>query len=231
MTEITDEIRAIYAEADRQYQKIRPELAKLSRDLGREVDLGYSILGPLIKNPPLMIVGLNPAGREWSVPEGEPPWPSEHELATAEYTLARNLQTTFGSSNMLQCTSVNVVFLRSEGWEEYQPLRKIAAEMERFSVEAAKRIIRLLEPERLLILGIDAPELLLGKKEWWKRDGGEWKPTLSSKENKGYWLLHPIAVEGTEGWVTRHPSWVKSEAHLEAIGAEVCEQVKFQPPG
>ena len=227
MTELADEIGEIYDQARNEYEKIAPKLRELERDCG------YAVLyGPPIKNPPLLIVGLNPGGRARWVPSSEPPWPHECEYATAGWKLAKKLQTAFGRPDLLRCTGVNVVFLAAPEWKDYQAIRSVAAEMERFSVKATKRIIRLLEPERLLILGIKAPELLLGKTDWWKRDGAEWKPTLWSPEKPDRWLLHPVEVEGTEGWVTQHLSGAHGlhSADPEAIGAEVRKWVKFQPP-
>jgi len=125
--------------------------------------LKYGILyGPPIFRAPMFFMGANPGGGE------EAPlrttWPQTFEYAHEDYALARVLQDLFRRANRLgtlqASTGANLLFFRSKklaslpegnGWGNNPP--EIRSMLEAFCRTETEKLIELLDPRMLFILG------------------------------------------------------------------------------
>ena len=157
MTEQTD-VNAIcedvYKKTAAFYAKIQPVLKIVGNDFG------YKILyGPPKVNPPILFIGYNPGGVYKDAKNGEEAgerigWPKKHEYAdeAADYRLAKNIRKLWNEDKkfLSECVSLNYLFIR---FPDKKSLPKYAG-IEAFCAPECERIVRILKPKLIVVIGI-----------------------------------------------------------------------------
>lgn len=156
------------------------KLDKWAEDLTKEVynewkskyhfwDPGFKVFfSPIHKKPKLMILSLNPGGskshyeRESSkqFERNDFSLPKRNEYLITDYKMAKKIRLFFEDHHKLleQSIALPIVFFRSRDWnywKEQNPKNK-RKEMEQFSYNKVKEIIKMVEPEMYLIIGFSA---------------------------------------------------------------------------
>jgi hypothetical protein len=150
--------REVYAETTKFYDRYQ-------NDLG---GFGFKILyGPPMPNAPILFMGYQPGG---SVPDGitekaagaHAAWPRGCEYATADWRLAQNMRSMFGTSLLARCTGFNAVFFRAPTTLEYKHIVSLSmrTKAERFCREQIQRLLNALSPQKLVGIGFDGLRLL-----------------------------------------------------------------------
>src|SRR6267378_7546442 len=152
--------RSIYEETAAFYKYKAPRVA------GQ--DLGYRILyGPPTVRPEYLFLGDQPGGKADSVRIDQlQGWPTECEYALdngalrkagwKNNRLASNMQKIWGIPTLRNSTGLNAIFFRAPDSEEWSHgLEKgLRIELEKFSLERARRIVETLQPKRLVVIGL-----------------------------------------------------------------------------
>src|SRR3546814_8308548 len=145
--------RTIYAEAAIFYSRVAPVMA--------ESDFGYRILyGPPVLRPEILFIGYQPGGGVASFVEGleegqHAGWPVTCEYAHKDWRLAMRMREIWGNATLERCTGLNVIFFRAVSMRAWRRLpRHVRAEIESFSLAQTERIVRTLEPKRLVVIGL-----------------------------------------------------------------------------
>ncbi|MDQ0323700.1 hypothetical protein QO002_005907 [Pararhizobium capsulatum DSM 1112] len=137
------------------YEETRSRYAELAPGLGSAA-LGFRILyGPPVVRAPYMFIGFQPGGWKDESYEGQhDSWPDQSWHANAKAPLAKKLQHVFAIQSV-EHTGLNMIFFRAptmEAWHSVPPgLRR---ELEKFSFERVQRIIAVLRPQHLVVIGL-----------------------------------------------------------------------------
>jgi hypothetical protein len=152
--------RSIYEETKTFYECKAPRVA------GQ--DLGYRILyGPPVVRAKYLFLGYQPGGRADSRRIDQlRSWPTECEYALNPLELrnagwknprlALNIQKVWGVPILKKSTGLNAIFFRAPDLKEWRRLQRgLRIELENFSLERARRIIKTLQPRHLLVIGLE----------------------------------------------------------------------------
>lgn len=159
------------------YDETRAIYQSRSADLGERA-LGYRILyGPPVPEPEYLFVGYQPGGKADAVLEQQHrSWPEECEYALDRQALravgwtrptyALNMQKIWGVCVLRRSTGLNAVFFRSPSMEQWSRVQaELRTELEKFSLTRLKRIIEVIRPKRIAVIG-------LGTFDWLTRRAG-----------------------------------------------------------
>lgn len=140
--------REIYAETRSRYAELAPDLGSAA--------LGFRILyGPPVVSAPYMFVGFQPGGWQDESHEGQhDSWPDQPWHANAKSPLAKKLGHVFGIETV-EHTGLNMIFFRArnmKAWNSVPPALK--HELERFSLERVQRLVEALQPQHLVVIGL-----------------------------------------------------------------------------
>jgi hypothetical protein len=150
--------RSIYDETATFYKRKAPRVAG--------EDLGYRILyGPPVVHPGYLFLGDQPGGRGTDSVRTDQlqgcPTECEYGLDKRELRkagwkstkLAVNMQKIWGVPVLKKSTGLNAIFFRAprDEWPRLETGLRI--ELEKFSLERARRIIEILQPKRLVVIG------------------------------------------------------------------------------
>ncbi|MBD9447253.1 hypothetical protein [Rhizobium sp. RHZ01] len=140
--------RKIYEETRSCYDKLKPALGSAA--------LGFRILyGPPMVRAPYMFLGFQPGGRQDESDEGQHDgWPDQSWHANASSPLANHLRAVFGIETVKH-TGLNMVFFRAPNMKAWDSIPStLRRELEQFSLERAQRIVEVLEPQHLVVIGL-----------------------------------------------------------------------------
>lgn len=132
---------------------------------------GFKIFySPMIKNPTLMILSLNPGGTELHFEQesktrfedNDFSLPERNEYLTADYAMARKMRLLFRDHLDLleQSIALPILFFRSKNyqyWKKNIP-KDILTEMEQFSYLKIQTILKKLKPRFCLVIGFQTYE-------------------------------------------------------------------------
>ena len=142
--------------------EIYSEAQTVFAGINRKRDFGFKILNsPPIYRPRLLFIGYQPGGGledfEYEKKLGSHlTWPKVSEVATASWPLARNIRAMCEPAiDLRESVSVNANFLRSPTIADYNNnLSKPARdEVKHFCLIRTERIIDLIEPVRIVVIG------------------------------------------------------------------------------
>lgn len=132
---------------------------------------GFKIFySPIIKNPTLMILSLNPGGTELDFKQesktkfGDNDFslPKRNEYLTTDYAMARKMRSLFKDHLGLLEKSVTlpILFFRSENYQYWKKniQKDIRIEMEEFSYLKIQTILKKLKPKLCLVIGFQTYE-------------------------------------------------------------------------
>jgi hypothetical protein len=151
-TNIESHCKRIYQEANAFFEK---------RSIAAE--FGLKILyGPPYYEPPILFIGYQPGGgaldfaRE-TARVSDTPWSGECEYATRDYPLADHLRNIFGVDFLAKCVGLNAIFVRSPRMRTYVGIdRAMRKEIETFCVARANRIVDIIKPKKIVVIGFAA---------------------------------------------------------------------------
>lgn len=139
------------------YRETRAFYAATKIALG-SADQGFRILyGPPIVNAPYIFVGYQPGGFLVDALPGEhDTWPTDFDYTYETWPLARYARETWGVPVLKQCTALNYIFFRAPRIAAWRRVPKgLRDEIERFCRARAERIVRVLAPQRIVVVGMD----------------------------------------------------------------------------
>lgn len=143
-------------------QVVRPRLAALAEaeDRAELGPAGYDpLFGPPLVGAEVFFIGFQPGGgpAEDSTERpgaSRPLWPEQCVYATADWKLARILQSIFSKDSLLKCTGSERQFYRAANDQVYANWPKdLRSETEQFSLVKLEHIIRALKPKRIVFIG------------------------------------------------------------------------------
>ena len=126
---------------------------------------GFKIFySPVRKSPDVMIISLNPGGNGENFrtkdivrfEQGDFSVPIINEYALREYNMAKKIRKFFSDYEMLldQSVAFPILFFRSKNFKEWKLLNKEKRrEMEKFSYEKVKEIVKVIKPKIFLVIG------------------------------------------------------------------------------
>lgn len=135
-------------------------------------DLAYRVLyTPPRELPPLLILALNPGAGGAKQCEPELCWPNENEYLLREYPFSKAVYERFEWMKKLDiltnCVGANINFFRSSclgwrfdglGWANNPP--EVRRRLEQFCLNEVKSLVREMRPNRILLIGMKAFDLL-----------------------------------------------------------------------
>ena len=81
--------------------------------------------------------------------------PLECGYATEKWLLAKRMQRIWGADLLSRCTGLNAIFFRARTASNWSRLdRSLRERLEAFCHERAAEIVRLLEPKRIVVIGL-----------------------------------------------------------------------------
>ncbi len=145
--EVEATCRQIYAEVASFYQSKISNMGETAR--------GYSILyGPPIRGAETLFVGFQP-GDDRDDAVIQETWPASCLYATDKWRLAVRMRQIWSESYLRRCTGLNAIFFRAASVVQWRTLpRDLRNEMEAFSLTRTDALIQMLEPERIIVLGL-----------------------------------------------------------------------------
>lgn len=155
------------------YAEVRQKYADAAAGLGAAA-LGFRILyGPPVVGAPYFFIGFQPGGREIENCQHHTAWPQQCEYATAEWPLAKKIRNIWGKDVVAQCTGLNAIFFRAPNLISWMrvpaPLRN---DLQEFSLLRAQAIVDVLQPERVVLIGLKTFDLLVEGKPCLRGDRG-----------------------------------------------------------
>ena len=162
MTESDQAVRSIYDD-------VQTYNASIGGRLGH-AQLGFEVLyGPPISHPPIFFVGYQPGGGKTACNGHDkrslrdPPWPpkTEYGIQPPLYRLAERLQVAFRPLFLSGCTGLNAIFWRSPRESVFRGSvdKELRTEIESFSMRCVWKIIRIINPQMIVVLGNRAGEV------------------------------------------------------------------------
>jgi hypothetical protein len=157
MEDIENDLRDIYKEAGAFFAQIP-----------RQNDYGYKIFNsPPLHKAKVLFIGFQPGGGkesfEYETKRGAHlTWPLESEYATADWHLAVRMREMFQPALDLKNTvGLNAIFLRSPSVTDYyrDVTAKDRREVKEFCIMRVNKIIDLLEPQKIVAIGLDTLKL------------------------------------------------------------------------
>ena len=160
MSHLTESCQTIYRETKEFY-------AQIAEDCG---NLGFKILyGPPLLNPPILFIGYQPGGGAESYEEelksgAHDGWPQVCEYATENWKLAKTLQRMFGVELLEKCVGLNAIFIRSPSVNVYNATLtpSLRIQINRFCLSRVDEMIKLMEPQRIVLIGFETLNLFGG---------------------------------------------------------------------
>jgi len=171
--------------------------------MGPAQHFGFKILyGPATLEPSVFIVGLQPGGDDLHATDDERMGPPSHnEYLSQSWILANVLRRRLGIKYLERSVGANVNFFRAPNWEfwtkKVSPLAR--DRLESFSLYQLRRLISVLKPTQILILGWEAMFQLVG---------GSFEELLADKMTSSgrRRLLKAGSFEGIPAFAIPHPS-------------------------
>lgn len=150
------EVCRIYADTKEFYEKtIVPQL--------KSAALGFRVLyGPPVINAPYLFLGYQPGGGTKDFDESQHiRWPEKCVYASRCWPLAKQICLIWDKALVEQCTGLNAIFFRSPNIKAWKSLKSgIREPAEQFSLLKAEKLIRLLRPQRIVIVGLGTVDML-----------------------------------------------------------------------
>ncbi len=143
-----DVCRRVYEETLRYYDEVAPELGKAA--------LGFRILyGPPVINAPFLFLGYQPGGRKIEYLEHHVTWPNICDYITRDWPLAKRVRSIWEPSIVARSTGLNAVFFRARSVRLWNKIEKsLRKNLENFSRQRAEQIVRALQPEYVIVIGL-----------------------------------------------------------------------------
>jgi hypothetical protein len=148
------------------YDETRHLYADVVSDLG-PAGLGFRILyGPPIVGAPYLFIGYQPGGKARDAIDGlaaghHNGWPVRSDFATAPWRLASEMRRIWGTELIDSCPGLNAIFFRSTTMKDWRQLPPALRErLEDFSRERVRRIVEVLDPRHLIVIGLGTFNML-----------------------------------------------------------------------
>lgn len=155
------------------------------------------LMGPPIHRAPVFFIGYQPGDWKLSALESrqagfEQSWVVPiSQYANADWALAVKLQGILGKDFLRDSVGTNAIFVRSKNVDAYTkdvPLMQ-RKKIEQFCVEKVHQLVSLIQPQRIIVLGIGTMELFE------KRRDGRGRPSQTD-------VIGPTGAQLTKvGWV------------------------------
>lgn len=140
--------REVYVETRAFYEAHSPAMGPAA--------LGFRILyGPPVAKPPVLFLGYQPGGTMAEDGNQHETWPVVSDYAVQSWPLAARLRETLGEAKVAASTGLNAIFFRAKSiadWRRFK--RPLRDEMEAFSLSRAERIVRVLAPRHIVVIGL-----------------------------------------------------------------------------
>jgi hypothetical protein len=174
---------------------------------------GFRILhGPPVRSPPILFIGYQPGGTTPGGVGERDGWPPRCVYTTEQWVLWKRLCETWGKAKLERCTGLNLIFFRAPNIAAWHKIRKdVRKEIEIFCRCRVERIVRILAPQRIVVIGLGTFDLLMT---------GE--PALSG--DRGL-LVKSGSLWGTQAYGTVHLSGARISRKDRTRLAEYCARV------
>lgn len=140
--------REVYAETKAFYEAQAPAMG--------DGALGFRILyGPPLVEAPVLFLGYQPGGDAVEDSSQHETWPAVSEYAVRRWPLAMRLRETLGEAAVVGSTGLNAIFFRARSVADWRRIKRpLRDELETFSLACAERIVRVLAPRRIVVIGL-----------------------------------------------------------------------------
>ena len=199
--------RAAYDEAAAFFAEIRHELGDKAARRGHAILYGP----PPVEPPPILFIGLQPGGgEEDNQPStGADPWPMKNEYAHGDWPLARSLRAVFPNDLypgvLDRSLGLNAIFLRAPSKTVYERdiRHDLRARIEAFCLDQVRRLIPVLRPRRIIVIGLGTLDLFLATPG---QDEQVTNAEVVEENARKRWLVSKGMIAGQPASATLHLS-------------------------